>query len=264
MPGYECINLSTAETMLSEGGVLLLDMRDYRSFLTGHHPRALHLNDGNLRSLIKHTAKHIPIIIYCYHGHSSQDMSQLFYDFGFERVYSLDGGYEAWFQSTNYPRQELSGALTDWLNERKFSPLNLDQRGWNNETAIMVAARENNPAVCQELIAAGASVNLLNKDGNNALWLACFANATEIAEQLIDAGIDIDNQNDNGATALIYSSSAGRTDMVKLLVRAGASLSLATLDDYTAIDVAANIESLRFLRATWKSTAPPRALKANA
>lgn len=252
MSGYECIDLYQAESMLLSEHALLLDMRDYRFYSMGHHPRALHLNDGNLRSLLKHTSKHIPVIIYCYHGHSSQDMAQLFYDFGFARVYSLDGGYEAWFQSTTSPKKALSAGLVRWLDDNNFSAINLDQRAWNNETALMTLSRMGNADYCRELIAAGASVNLVNKDGNNALWLACFADNLEICELLIGAGIDLDNQNDNGATALIYAASAGRPAVVKTLVKHGAKLDLVTLDDYSAMDVAADLESFKFLRSLFK------------
>ena len=36
------------------------------------------------------------IVIYCYHGITSQGVAAHMADQGFEDVYSLDGGYEAW------------------------------------------------------------------------------------------------------------------------------------------------------------------------
>lgn len=246
---YQCISAAQAEQMIKDTNMLVLDMRDIRFYLEDHHPKALHLNDGNLPALLKHTARHVPILIYCYHGNASQDMAQLFSDFGFKNCYSLDGGYEAWFQTVTRPTTELSETLRDWMNERGFDPGNVDKRGANNDTALMRAAREGAVALCEELLAAGASVNLKNQDGNNALWMACVSESEAVIQLLLESGIDIDNQNDNGATALIYASSAGKTAMVKSLVEYGADVSLVTLDDFSALDVAANIEILKFLRA---------------
>ena len=246
---YQCISVAEAEQMIEDTNVLVLVMRDARFYLEGLHPKALHLNDGNITTLLKHTAKHIPILIYCYHGNSSQDMAQLFSDFGFKSCYSLDGGYEAWFQTVKKPLTQLSDGLMNWISERGFDPANIDMRGPNNDTALMHAASEGAVALCEELLQAGASVNLKNQDGNNALWMACFSESESIIQLLLANGVDIDNQNDNGATALIYAASAGKTAMVKRLVDHGAKTSLATLDDFSALDVAANIEILRYLRA---------------
>lgn len=97
MSHINCITVDEAESLLeSHSNVLLLDCRDARAFVSGHHPRAIHLNDFNLRAFLKHTPKDIQLVIYCYHGHSSQDFAGLFADFGFEHCHSVDGGYEAW------------------------------------------------------------------------------------------------------------------------------------------------------------------------
>jgi thiosulfate sulfurtransferase len=37
-----------------------------------------------------------PVIVCCYHGISSQQAAQFLIHQGFEEVYSLDGGFEAW------------------------------------------------------------------------------------------------------------------------------------------------------------------------
>ncbi|TNE77878.1 MAG: hypothetical protein EP334_06065 [Gammaproteobacteria bacterium] len=249
MSGYQCISVNEAENMIRELDVLVLDMRDSSFYNRGHFPNALHLDDNNLRMLLKHTAKDVPILIYCYHGHSSQDMARLFADFGFKNCFSLDGGYEAWFQTVTPPRQSLSEGLEQWLRDRNFDPANLDWRIGNNETALMVAAREGLAGFCEELLAAGASLDLVNSDNNNALWMACESDAVAVAALLIEQGIDLNNQNDNGATALIYAASLGRNEMVRLLIGAGANPVLKTLDDFTALDVANNPGVSRMLHS---------------
>ena len=44
------------------------------------------------------TDKTLPLIVCCYHGHSSQNAAEYFSEQGFGDVYSVDGGYEAWRQ----------------------------------------------------------------------------------------------------------------------------------------------------------------------
>ncbi|MBV1871825.1 MAG: hypothetical protein KUG83_04700, partial [Gammaproteobacteria bacterium] len=40
--------------------------------------------------------KDFPIVICCFHGHSSLSAASFFSEKGFTNVYSLDGGYTAW------------------------------------------------------------------------------------------------------------------------------------------------------------------------
>jgi thiosulfate sulfurtransferase len=37
-----------------------------------------------------------PVIVICYHGNSSQGAAQYLLQQGYDQVYSLDGGFEAW------------------------------------------------------------------------------------------------------------------------------------------------------------------------
>ncbi|MAS26129.1 MAG: hypothetical protein CMI03_04790 [Oceanospirillaceae bacterium] len=242
------ISVSEAEEMLYDSHMLVLDMRDFRSYLADHHPRALHLTSDNLRAILKHTARSVPVLIYCYHGHRSQDMAQLFSDFGFTSCYSLDGGYEAWCPDIRHPDNELSKELRQWMLEHNFMLANLDERGDNNETALMHACRAGLYPFARELVLAGAGIDLVNKDGNNALWMACQSGNEDIVNLLLNNDIDMDQQNDHGATALIYTASAGNLALTAMLIEAGADTTLTTLDDFSALDVAANAKTLRMLQ----------------
>jgi len=118
----------------------------------------------------------------------------------------------------------------------------------NRSTPLMQAARLGDLAIAEELIECGAALTPTNLDGNNALWLACFSGNVKLVDLLIAKGIAIDNQNDNGATCLMYAASAGKTAVVERLLSAGADTTLKSLDDFTALDMAANIECLSLLR----------------
>ena len=76
--------------------VKILDIRDESSFKEGHIDNARHIDNTNFMELLQGIEFDEPIIIYCYHGITSQGIAAHIADQGFEEVYSLDGGYEAW------------------------------------------------------------------------------------------------------------------------------------------------------------------------
>lgn len=96
MSKFQCISVPTAQQVLSQDNVLLLDCRDLNAYRAGHVSDALHVHDDLVKKLIKDGDKNQALVIYCYHGHSSQHLAELFSNFGFESVYSVDGGYEGW------------------------------------------------------------------------------------------------------------------------------------------------------------------------
>jgi ankyrin repeat protein len=142
--------------------------------------------------------------------------------------------------------------LQDWLNVEGFPADDINAAIANNTTPLMRAALKGDLDMAQEILAAGGKVELLNADGNNSLCLACVEKHLAMIDLLLDAGIDIDNCNDNGATALMYVSSSGRTEVVAHLLARGADIRPETLDGFSALDMAANIECLNLLRSAHK------------
>lgn len=84
---------------LQEQGAVILDIRDPVSFSNGHIEGAVHLTNDNVQQVAADTPTDSEIVVYCYHGVSSQQAAQFFVSQGFDNVYSMDGGYEAWRQS---------------------------------------------------------------------------------------------------------------------------------------------------------------------
>ena len=117
----------------------------------------------------------------------------------------------------------------------------------------MLASREGEAAIVAELIQAGARIDAKNTDGNQALWLACAGENVEVLDLLIAAGAAIDHQNDNGATCLMYAASSGKAAVTARLLTAGADTRIKTLDDYTALDMAATLDCLTLLRSRGNS-----------
>jgi thiosulfate/3-mercaptopyruvate sulfurtransferase len=142
--------------------------------------------------------------------------------------------------------------LHDWLAAEGFSTEDINATVANQTTPLMRASFKGEFDIARKILAAGGKVELLNADGNNALWLACVEKHLALIDLLLDAGIDIDNRNDNGATALMYVSSSGRTDVVAHLLARGADIRPETLDGFSALDMAANVDCLNLLRSAQK------------
>lgn len=97
---YKNISISESKKLIQEADPMILDCRATADYKAGHLENALHLHDGLRESLVKRGDKQRSLLIYCYHGHASQHVAEFFTDFGFQQVYSLEGGYTAWQQST--------------------------------------------------------------------------------------------------------------------------------------------------------------------
>lgn len=246
-----------AKDLLAHPDTRIIDVRDKTSFEQGRIGTAQHADMSRVERMLISADKDKPVLIYCYHGNASQTYAQMFADFGFREVYSLDGGYKEWQQFSDTEKaavMQLSPGLSAWLFEQGFPPHYVNSAIANQTTPLMQAALLGALEIAAELIDCGARLNMKNSDGNNALWLACFNGSIEMMDLLIGKGIDIDNQNESGATCLMYAASASKTTVVAKLLAAGANPVLQTPDDFSALDMAANIECLNLLRKVAKGS----------
>jgi thiosulfate/3-mercaptopyruvate sulfurtransferase len=257
---FRRVSAAEAQALLKSEKISVLDTRDPASFARERIEGAALLGSANLDAVIRAAPKAQPVLIYCSRGNASQVYAQTFVDFGFREVYDLIGGFDAW-------RAHLSSAITAasnthqpsatlhaWLAEHGFPTDDLVATIGNRTTPLMHAARLGAHAIAAELVECGAALDATNHDGNNALWLTCFSGNLELIDLLIARGIDLNRQNDNGATCLMYAASAGKTEVVARLLAAGADVRLKSLDDFSALDMAANLECLMLLRRTEKQT----------
>lgn len=246
---FRCIGASEFEILLRRHDALVLDVRDAENFRNGHVDGAQPVSMTNISTVLNGTAKSTPILIYCYRGHASREYAQVFSDFGFSEVYSLDGGYDAWRTRQKAARAAvLIGPLQQWLTERDFPADNVNAAIANGMTPLMRASQQGASDVIHQLVAAGANLHMRNVDGNTALWFACVGGHLAVIDMLIGFGADLDNRNDNAATALMYAASTGKAEVLERLLKQGADITLETLDGFSAIDMAATIECLNLLR----------------
>lgn len=244
---YEDLTAQQVREFLTRPNAVVLDIRDAHSFNQNRIDGAQPASDAVMSKLLRNKQRDIPILVYCYHGHSSRDMASFLCGLGFNNVYNLEGGWQAWLTHMESSKPS-SHELGEWLTQKGFDANNLNSRVDNAMSALMVAALQNELDVAHALLAAGTDVHLLNDDENNALWFACVSESLEIIRLLAAQGIDLNHQNVNGATCLIYAASAGKLDVVKTLVELGANPSKTTLDGFSALDSAATLPILRFLK----------------
>lgn len=95
---FQRIDCAQALKLIEEQQATVADIRDEASFERGHIDSACYLSNHNLQQFIEENDPDTPLVVCCYHGNSSQSAAAYLAERGFEQVYSLDGGFEAWRQ----------------------------------------------------------------------------------------------------------------------------------------------------------------------
>lgn len=136
----------------------------------------------------------------------------------------------------------------EWLSGHGFSPDDLESRGVNGNTPLLLASLEGNTMMVSRLIEAGADLYAVNDDFNGVLFNACYANASEIIRLLVESGADINDTNEEGTTALMYAASASRIECVRVLLSLNADPALQNEDGFCAVELASDPNVFRALR----------------
>jgi thiosulfate sulfurtransferase len=93
---YKRISIDEAKALMESGVATIGDVRDADAYRAGSIANAIHVQHETMDEFLAIAAKDKPLILYCYHGNSSQGAANYFSELGFVEVYSIDGGYEAW------------------------------------------------------------------------------------------------------------------------------------------------------------------------
>ena len=96
MKPFKTVSAIEAEKLIADVNPLILDCRDLKDYRAGHIDNAMHVHEQLRDSLLKKGDKSREMLIYCYYGHASEHLAEMFADFGFKQVYSLAGGYADW------------------------------------------------------------------------------------------------------------------------------------------------------------------------
>uniref|UniRef100_A0A1A8QNM8 Ankyrin repeat and SOCS box containing 13b n=1 Tax=Nothobranchius rachovii TaxID=451742 RepID=A0A1A8QNM8_9TELE len=95
---------------------------------------------------------------------------------------------------------------------------------WTDRSAVHEAAAQGRALKLQQLIQAGAAVNIVAMDSITPLHEACIQGQTQCVRLLLDAGAQVDARNIDGSTPLCDACAAGSLDCVKLLLEYGATV----------------------------------------
>lgn len=97
MTTFQHLDIPTLQAWLDERRELaLVDIRDPMSYAQGHIPGSRRLDNDSVGPFIESTPREWPVVVVCYHGHSSQQAAAWLAGQGFDAVYSLDGGFTEW------------------------------------------------------------------------------------------------------------------------------------------------------------------------
>ena len=91
---FKHINIQQFCELRTEKNVNIADTRDKQSYDAGHINNAIHLDNTSLPQFITDTPFEEALVVWCYHGNSSQGAANYLSEQGFTEVYSLDGGFE--------------------------------------------------------------------------------------------------------------------------------------------------------------------------
>lgn len=109
MDHFVCINVEEAHQKLQLQQAVLVDIRDPQSYAIGHTPGAFHLTNDTLSTFMRQTDFDMPVMVMCYHGNSSKGAAQYLLQQGYDAVYSVDGGFDAWHR--HFPAEVVQGSL---------------------------------------------------------------------------------------------------------------------------------------------------------
>jgi len=94
---YQELDWLGADALMAQGGVIVIDVRAEGSYQEAHIPGSMNLDLQALQNFCKREDRaDQAVLVYCYHGISSQSVAQHLIQNGFTQVYSLKGGFEEW------------------------------------------------------------------------------------------------------------------------------------------------------------------------
>ncbi|XP_071105461.1 uncharacterized protein [Haliotis cracherodii] len=105
------------------------------------------------------------------------------------------------------------------------SPSNINTRGQNGRTPVMMAAFQGHQSVFELLVSKQADLTLVDKDGNSVLYLACVGGNKAIVQHLVSPS-NINTRGENGLTPVMIAAAQGHQSVFDLLVSKEADLTL--------------------------------------
>ena len=93
------------------------------------------------------------------------------------------------------------------------------------------------PEISLALIRAGADVNVVESDGDTALWIATTESSLEVMKELLSKGANPNVQARGGDTPLHLAASNGLPDRAELLLQYGATTTIRNTQGQTPLEI---------------------------
>ena len=106
----------------------------------------------------------------------------------------------------------------------ELSQAQLDARGLDGQTALMVAAGDGQEQVVHALLARGCNPKLVDNDGSTALIVAAKSGSNPCIKELGNGNVDLAYEDSSSRTALVAAAENGHKQTVLLLLSKGAQL----------------------------------------
>lgn len=96
MPITQCTAQQLQERLQNGGDLLILDVREPNEYAFAHIAGSLHIPLNRLPERVRELDKSQDMVVICHHGMRSQQACLFLEQYGFERLYNLKGGIDAW------------------------------------------------------------------------------------------------------------------------------------------------------------------------
>lgn len=103
---------------------------------------------------------------------------------------------------------------------------------------LLTAVQSGDTQSVRKLLDEGASLQVRDREGHTALWLAAEANHADIAEMLLSQGADPNARGIDGLTPLMKAVANGNTEAVRVLLAHGVNVNAVGLNGETALKLA--------------------------
>ena len=127
-------------------------------------------------------------------------------------------------------------------------------------TLVMLAVRENNLALLEQLILRRARLNVRNRNGDTALRMAAFTGKLPFVQRLVEAGAEV---NMYGWSPLSYAAFNGHAEIVAYLLKRGGEINATTENGSTALLFAARNGHREVVELLLKNEADPNIANEN-
>ena len=140
-----------------------------------------------------------------------------------------NAGYTAYFHAVEARYDDVSDTLI------ARPEIDLNARGKNGVTPLMVYAWRNRQNAVRRLLTRGAKVALTDDDGDTALHGAAEVGNVEMVKMLLAKGADVNAKNKVGGTPLMWAAVYGNEEVATELLKQGADASMKDEDGVTAL-----------------------------